>query len=104
MLSYLEEALRLHRADFCVIPIALDGTMRPWLPAWKGYKERRPTEDEVRGWFCGRHPGLGVIGGAVSGGLEALDFDNHGGGGGVFSAWADRVSVSLLRRLVIYRT
>jgi putative DNA primase/helicase len=87
-----------------VIPIALDGTKRPWLWAWKGYKERRPTEDEVRRWFSGRRPGLGVIGGKAGGGLEALDFDNHLSRGGVFLEWATAVPTSLLRRLVIYRT
>ena len=98
------EALRLHSAGFSVVPIKLDSTKSPDLYEWREFKFQQPTELQVRKWFTGTNPGLAVIGGSVSGGLECLDFDDHLGCGGVWRQWLDSVPVELIRPLPIYRT
>jgi Bifunctional DNA primase/polymerase, N-terminal len=68
------EARRLVASGLSVIPIRPDATKRPALDAWRPYQQRRPNAVALARWF--RHgEGLGVIGGAVSGQLEILDFD-----------------------------
>jgi putative DNA primase/helicase len=72
----LEAALAWHHAGASVVRAAIDGTKRP-DGAWKQYQTKRPTEDIVRQWFTGGHPGLGIILGSVSGGLEMLEFEGR---------------------------
>jgi hypothetical protein len=68
------EACRLVVSGLSVIPIRPDGTKRPALDAWRSYRQVRPNAVTLARWF--RHgEGLAVIGGAVSGHLEILDFD-----------------------------
>ena len=72
----LAAALSYFSAGLSVVPIRRDGSKAPALRSWKTYQERLPTEAEVRRWFAGPDPpGVAVIGGDVSGGLECLDFD-----------------------------
>ncbi len=77
--------------------------MRPW----RGYRERRPTADELRAWFRDAYPdrefGRAILGGAVSGGLEIIDCDNwevaeHG------CASVKAKAPGLLKRLVRVRS
>jgi hypothetical protein len=95
-ISYLHWlALQYLQAGMSVIPIVPDGTKGPLIEllprissdggssfhaSWKPYQERFPTNEELYRWFApGRgtpDPGIAVIGGAVSGGLEILDIDN----------------------------
>jgi putative DNA primase/helicase len=70
----LQEARRLLAAGLSVIPILPDGTKRPGVP-WKSYQSRLPTDVEIVRWFHSGTMGLAVIGGAVSGFVEILDFD-----------------------------
>lgn len=116
-----EAALACRRAGLSVIPIAPDGTKAPaWqlLPAvqteyddrprhsWKGFQTRLATEDEIGFWFSlpwGSPCGLAVIGGAISGGLEIIDFDTAD----LFqpwSAWVQEAAPGLLERLVLIQT
>lgn len=80
-------ALTALEAGMSVLPIRADGTKQPALARWKPYQRVRPTEALVREWF--RHPqtGLALVTGAVSGGLEALDFDTPE----VFETWLQGV-------------
>ena len=90
-----EAALAYLAAGLSYIPIAGTGDKRPafeLLPkvrdtttgrtrsTWKVFRERRPTEQEVSKWFRAPnvwyHPGLAVLGGEISGGLEIIDFDS----------------------------
>jgi hypothetical protein len=76
----VERAAReAYAAGLSIVPTAEDGSKRP-LPneqgTWKVYAERRPTPDEIDGWYPGR-TGLGVIAGAVSNQVEAWDFDDR---------------------------
>ena len=76
-MQLLDAALALHAAGCCVVPVRPDGTKAP-ASVWKRYQQRRPTGDQVRDWFTrGDYDGLGVICGAVSGGLELLEFEGR---------------------------
>jgi hypothetical protein len=68
------EARRLVTAGLSVIPIRPDSTKRPALDAWRPYQQARPDAATLASWFH-HGEGLAVIGGAVSGQLEILDFD-----------------------------
>ncbi|MGW6498563.1 phage/plasmid primase, P4 family [Nonomuraea angiospora] len=73
----LPTALQLHDAGLCVLPAAADGSKRPATP-WKPYQAERPSREQVEEWFTpGRHQGLGVVCGAVSGNLEMLEFEGR---------------------------
>lgn len=77
MPSLLDTALAFHAAGLCVVPVRPDGSKAP-AAFWKDYQQRRPTGDQVRDWFThGDYDGLGVICGAVSGGLELLEFEGR---------------------------
>src|SRR5262249_44169039 len=108
-------------ARLSFIPIARGGTKAPlgrllpevWDEAsatykstWDPFKERLPTEAEVRTWFGREHsPGIGTIGGRVSGNLEQLDFDHRAGE--IFPEWCALVEAEapgLLARLCVVRT
>ena len=70
----LEAALAAHAAGLTAVPPREDGTKAP-LGEWKQYQTRRPTEAELRAWYRDGRTGLGVVCGAVSGGLECLEFE-----------------------------
>jgi hypothetical protein len=71
----LAAALRYLEAGLSVIPIKRDGSKAPPV-RWDPYKDRLPTKDEVLAWFSGeRSPGVGIVGGMVSGNLLVLDFE-----------------------------
>ncbi|HEX5084217.1 MAG TPA: bifunctional DNA primase/polymerase, partial [Blastocatellia bacterium] len=62
-----------------IIPIGARSKTTPPGVAWKVYQTRRPTDDELRAWIA-RYPGIGIVGGEVSGrdgaGLEILDLES----------------------------
>lgn len=77
------------KAGISLIPIGRDGEKQPDFPrlpqvreggkmkgVWRFFKERLPTDDELQAWFNIPEPsGIGILGGAISGRLECLDFD-----------------------------
>src|SRR5262249_17331434 len=88
-LPTFDAALASWRAGLSLVAVARDGPKRPdgrLLPevsrdngevvrSWDPYKERLPSEVELREWFARPDPpGIGVVGGKVSGNLEQLDF------------------------------
>jgi hypothetical protein len=75
MSTPLDEALRLLAAGVSVIPVRPDGSKAPAVPEWKGAQERPYTAAQARSLWAGRVRGLAAVCGAVSGGLECLDFD-----------------------------
>lgn len=81
-------ALEAHRIGMSVLPIRADGSKRPALCAWKTYTHRLPTQEEVTRWFATPGSGLGLVTGAISGNLEALDFDHAD----VFTRWLAHVT------------
>ncbi|THA31764.1 bifunctional DNA primase/polymerase [Streptomyces sp. A1277] len=68
-------AREYHDAGLCVLPIKADGTKKPAV-SWLGYKVARSTPEEHDGWFSGAKPrGIAVVYGAVSGGVELIEFE-----------------------------
>jgi hypothetical protein len=109
------------RAGLSLIPIARDGTKAPaWglLPqewdeakasyrhVWAPFQSGLPTLEEIEKWFDrDEPPGIGIIGGAVSGGLEQLDFDVRAQE--TFPRWCGLVEAEvpgLIARLPIVKT
>ncbi|MBT2449447.1 bifunctional DNA primase/polymerase [Streptomyces sp. ISL-43] len=72
----LAAALALHAAGCSVVAVRTDGSKRP-QGDWKQAQAERASEDAVRAWFAGGHPGLGVVCGQVSGGLEMLELEGR---------------------------
>jgi hypothetical protein len=102
----LPEAAHRYRArGLSVLPAWREGEQkRVALRAWKPYQARLPTDAEVRGWFANGHAALCLVCGAVSGGLEMIDFDVAAE---AFEAWRGVVretAPDLLDRLVIEST
>jgi hypothetical protein len=64
-----------------VVPPTEDGQKRPFCP-WKCYQDQRAALDQLRVWYGVKGPprrcGLGAVCGAVSGNLEAFEFDRQG--------------------------
>ncbi len=77
-------AMRYLEAGISIVPIQ-PGTKNPYfdlLPRdekqkaiWEPYKSRLATEKEISKWFQ-QECGIGIIGGAVSGGLLIIDFES----------------------------
>lgn len=62
-----------------LIPIGAKSKTTPPGIAWKTYQRRRPTDQELSTWLS-KYPGLGIVGGKVSGkdgaALEILDLES----------------------------
>jgi hypothetical protein len=69
-----EAALAWHDAGGCVLPVAGDGSKRPGLPTWNRYQQQRPSREQVATW-ASASPGIGMVCGAVSGGIEMLELE-----------------------------
>ncbi|MFF9898474.1 phage/plasmid primase, P4 family [Streptomyces longispororuber] len=72
----LAAALAWHEAGASVVRAAANGTKAP-AGQWKAAQTERADESVLRSWFASGHPGLGIILGAVSGGLEMLEFEGR---------------------------
>jgi hypothetical protein len=112
------KAIELTRQGVSVIatdaakkPARVNGKMLKWDP----FKGRIANESELQAMFADNAKGIATIGGAVSGGLEILDFDYHEPYAGiegrfcgnVFPEWAELVKAQrpdLFQRLVISKT
>jgi hypothetical protein len=70
-------ALAYYDAGASVIPVATDATKRPVVDTWTPYQSQRPTRQQIIDWFSLNSRAIGVISGAVSGGREGIDIDNH---------------------------
>ena len=101
----LDAALQCLHAGISVVPIRRDGTKAPTVK-WEPYQSRRATEAEARRWWGKSDPpGIATICGAVSGGLELIDFDKDVDT--IFPAWRTLVEAErpgLLERLTIVKT
>lgn len=81
--TLLETALGYVRRGWSIVPLR-KGKKYSAVP-WKVRQKTRASEDEVRKWFeSGKHTGLGVVLGAVSGHLACRDFDKAE----CYHAWA----------------
>jgi putative DNA primase/helicase len=74
----LDAALAGDDAGLCVVPAAGDGSKRPGLDGWKRYQHERPSPEQLETWFAdGGRQGIGLVCGAVSGGLEMQEFEGR---------------------------
>jgi putative DNA primase/helicase len=100
-------------AGLSVIPIQANGSKAPaWdlLPrgpdgkaTWKPYQAEFPLADELDDWFEDGHNGIAIICGAISGGLEVIDFEEVA----VFEQWRERVEAEapgLVQRMPVFQT
>jgi len=120
-MTTLELARKYVAAGLSVLPIAADGSKAPdgrVLPripdpanpdrhksSWLPLQERLPTDEELIRWFGDGRRGIGIIGGAISGRLETLDFDHQADH--IFPAWCSLVEAErpgLIDRLTVTRT
>ncbi|HVS37791.1 MAG TPA: bifunctional DNA primase/polymerase [Gemmataceae bacterium] len=96
-------ALAYARAGLSVIPIARDGSRAP-PSRWKRFQTERADEQQLRRWFdLAEAPGLAIVCGEVSGGLEVIDFDEPAS----YPAWCELVeeqAPGLLNRLPVVQT
>lgn len=90
LVKTLSSARRYLASGLSVIPIKPDGTKAPAI-RWAEYQKRRMTEEEAANHFR-NGVGLAIIGGAVSGGLEIIDFDH--GAEDIFPQWKELVDAS----------
>jgi hypothetical protein len=99
----LDAALAYLRAGLSVIPIRPDGSKLSALSAWKPFERERASEDTARRWWANGKTGIAIIGGAVSGNLECIDFDR----GELFAPWCELVEAQapgLVARLCVVQT
>lgn len=121
MSAVLDAALGYLHAGVSVIPISLDGIKTPafsFLPLvwdetegkkkhkWEPYQENPADDVTARAWWTGKTPpGIAAVCGAVSNGLEVIDFDINAAV--LFPAWWDLVEAEcpgLPSRLCIHQT
>lgn len=76
MSAIVEAALAAHAAGLSVVPPMENGSKRP-LTEWKQYQEQRADDEQLLTWYSNGRAGLGVICGAVSGGLEMLELEGR---------------------------
>jgi len=69
-------ALAANDDGLAVLPPKEDGSKAPDAERWREYQQQRPSRAQVAAWYARPRTGIGYIGGAVSGKLECLDFDD----------------------------
>lgn len=94
----LTAALALNAAGCSVVSVRVDGTKHP-RGAWKLYQSERADEQLLTRWFAEGHPGIGVVAGAVSGGLELLELEGRALDEGVLQEFAEILEASGLAEL-----
>ena len=94
--SVIETARTAHRAGLSVIPPREDASKAP-QGNWKPFQFEQASGNQMRSWY-GPSTGVGLVTGAVSNGLELLEFEGRALDGGEFDYFvelveADRKSV-----------
>ena len=85
----LAAALAAHDAGACVVPPLQNGSKAP-IGLWKRYQSRRPARTQVETWYKNpKRTGIGYVGGAVSGGLEMLEFEGRAVDAGLVKRFCD---------------
>lgn len=75
MTNLLAEARALAAAGLVVLPC--DRTTKAPVVKWKEYQTRFPTDAELEEWFSAGRYGIGVLCGAISGGLEMTEIEGR---------------------------
>ncbi|WP_203820537.1 phage/plasmid primase, P4 family [Paractinoplanes ferrugineus] len=63
-------------AGCAVIPIRADGSKAPLVP-WRSYMHTPPDRRQVEEWFTGNPPGVAIVCGSSSSGLEMLELEGR---------------------------
>src|SRR5262245_20119390 len=104
--AVLDIALLYLRAGLSVLPVRRDGTKAPACGSWKQFQEQPVDEAQARQWWGkGSPPGIAVLCGAASGGLEVIDFDREADA--LFPRWralVEGAAPGLVERLTVVRT
>lgn len=80
-----EVALELYDAGLAVVPPRQDGTKAP-MAKWKQYQATPPSRAQVESWYSDpNRTGVGIVCGAVSGGLELFEFEGRAVDAGLFA-------------------
>lgn len=99
----LEAALDAHAAGLCVLPLKA-GSKAPDVTRWTGWQKERPDVAQLHAWFDPGRPGLGVVCGAVSGGLEMVELEGRAVEAGIlddlFTAAEQKGLLGLVDRVV----
>ncbi|GAA2516797.1 bifunctional DNA primase/polymerase [Winogradskya humida] len=77
MIDVRTAALAWADAGYAVLPAKIDGSKAPDVASWRAYQTELPTRDQVDAWYRGGRPGLGLLCGAISGGLELLELEGR---------------------------
>ncbi|MEU7909315.1 phage/plasmid primase, P4 family [Actinoplanes sp. NPDC049118] len=94
----LAAALAWYDANCAVIPIRADGSKAPLVP-WRKFQTARADREQVRHWFAGEPPGIAVLCGSASAGLEMLELEGRAIAEGIGSALVELVEAAGLTQL-----
>lgn len=98
--ALLDHVRAARAAGLQAIPVTEDGTKRPDLPRWTEYQTRQATDDEITAWFSNGRRGMGIVCGAISGGLEMLEFEAAAVAEGIHAAFVEAAEQSGLADLL----
>lgn len=77
MTNMLDAALEWHAAGCSVIPIRVGGNKKPAVK-WTSYMSQRADEAQITRWWTSNPDyGIGIVCGAISGGLEMLELEGR---------------------------
>jgi hypothetical protein len=93
-----EAATAWRAAGVSVIPARADGTKAP-MGSWKAWTTALPEPAEVEHWFTGGYPGVGLVCGAVSGGLEMLELEGRAVEAGAVERLSEHITAAGLAEL-----
>lgn len=98
--SVADTAHAAHNAGLCVVPPKEDGSKRP-DGQWKQYQTTRPTATQMGDWYSlATRSGVGLLCGAISGGLEMFEFEGRAVETGLFDKWVSACSAAGLDDLL----
>jgi hypothetical protein len=75
-LSVIPVARGTKEPEHELLPRVYDETTDKTRPSWRPYQDRPPNEAELRRWFAHTEASVGIVCGAVSGGLVVLDIES----------------------------
>jgi len=93
-------ALEALAAGLNPLPPKQDGSKAPDASEWGSYQHRMSTEAKVDAWYGNGRSGLGLVCGAISGGLEMFEFEGRAVDAGVADAFIDAAERCDLSELV----
>lgn len=81
-------------AGYAVLPVRSDGSKAPDVTSWRDYQHAAPTRDQVEAWYRSERAGLGLLCGAISGGLELLELEGRAVAEGALTHLTELINAS----------